>query len=204
MKRSVREAKKQEKRTLILTTTARLFKEKGYHATTIADIIRETGLARGTFYLYFREKQEIFNEMLKALYTSLTAGVWQFEIEKFQDRESFYNQLVALGYRLLKIFREHREVVQILVSNPAGADSAFDRQVHGFYTLLVEVARGMIERGIETGRIVPHDSKLLSLILTGGLREFVFQWLTTGLYEDELEDKIEQIVFFFMRGVEVR
>ena len=53
-----REQKKEENRNVILQSAKTVFIEKGYHNTSISDIIRQTGLARGTFYLYFQNKKE--------------------------------------------------------------------------------------------------------------------------------------------------
>ncbi|MGA1341970.1 MAG: TetR/AcrR family transcriptional regulator [Hyphomonas sp.] len=47
-------------RRAILTAARRVFALIGYEATTVRDIIRETELASGTFYNYFRSKEEVF------------------------------------------------------------------------------------------------------------------------------------------------
>ncbi len=47
-------------RRAILTAARRIFALIGYEATTVRDIIRETDLASGTFYNYFKSKEEVF------------------------------------------------------------------------------------------------------------------------------------------------
>jgi len=47
-------------RRAILTAARRVFALIGYEATTVRDIIRETELASGTFYNYFKSKEEVF------------------------------------------------------------------------------------------------------------------------------------------------
>jgi AcrR family transcriptional regulator len=47
-------------RRAILTAARRVFALIGYEATTVRDIIRETDLASGTFYNYFKSKEEVF------------------------------------------------------------------------------------------------------------------------------------------------
>lgn len=59
-----REATKALNRQLILEAARRVFAELGYGATTVRDIIRQTGLASGTFYNYFRSKEEIHEAIL--------------------------------------------------------------------------------------------------------------------------------------------
>lgn len=58
-----REKNKELNRAAILTAARILFGESGYSETTVRDIIGRTGLASGTFYNYFRSKEEIFKAL---------------------------------------------------------------------------------------------------------------------------------------------
>lgn len=53
------EENKQQKKTRLMDTAFYLFTTKGFARTTIADIVHEADLAKGTFYLYFRDKYEL-------------------------------------------------------------------------------------------------------------------------------------------------
>lgn len=55
-----REQTKIQNRLLILEAARRVFAELGFGATTVRDIIRATPLASGTFYNYFKSKEEVF------------------------------------------------------------------------------------------------------------------------------------------------
>jgi AcrR family transcriptional regulator len=52
-------AHEQEVRDRILSAAARVFSEKGYHSSTIADVVRESGLSVGAIYSYFSGKDEL-------------------------------------------------------------------------------------------------------------------------------------------------
>lgn len=52
----------QEIRVRIVAAAARVFSEKGYHSSTIADVVREAGLSVGAIYTYFSGKEELFRE----------------------------------------------------------------------------------------------------------------------------------------------
>lgn len=58
-----REKTKQANREAILLAAAQVFAELGYGATTVRDIIRRTDLAAGTFYNYFKSKEEVFEAL---------------------------------------------------------------------------------------------------------------------------------------------
>jgi AcrR family transcriptional regulator len=60
---SRRERTKAQNRRTILEAAARVFAEMGYGAATVRDIIRATSLASGTFYNYFKSKEEVFQAL---------------------------------------------------------------------------------------------------------------------------------------------
>ena len=58
-----RERTKTANRTAILAAARKVFAQLGYEAATVRDIIRGTDLASGTFYNYFRSKEEVFEAL---------------------------------------------------------------------------------------------------------------------------------------------
>lgn len=61
--RGKREETKASNRLAIIDAARRVFAELGYGATTVRDIIRATDLASGTFYNYFKSKEEVFQAL---------------------------------------------------------------------------------------------------------------------------------------------
>ena len=61
----------EQKKKDILTASVQIFAEKGFHAAGIADIAQKLGMGHGTFYRYFKNKEDIFdsavNEILKEI-----------------------------------------------------------------------------------------------------------------------------------------
>ena len=55
---------KKQKREALLNTAYELFTTKGTNATAISDIVRQAGVAKGTFYLYFKDKYDIKNKLV--------------------------------------------------------------------------------------------------------------------------------------------
>lgn len=58
------ELKKESKRKDLLNAAFELFISKGFHNTSIADIVGQAGIAKGTFYLYFKDKTDIRNRLI--------------------------------------------------------------------------------------------------------------------------------------------
>lgn len=56
--------KKKKKKEALFTTAYELFTTKGIQSTAISDIVEHAGVAKGTFYLYFKDKYDIKNKLV--------------------------------------------------------------------------------------------------------------------------------------------
>lgn len=65
------EIKKENKRKDLLNAAFELFTKNGFHNTSIADIVEKAGIAKGTFYLYFKDKNDIRNQLIATKSTQL-------------------------------------------------------------------------------------------------------------------------------------
>jgi AcrR family transcriptional regulator len=62
-----------ERRSEILDTAEKLFHIKGYEKCTVNDILKEVAIAKGTFYYYFKSKQEVLDAIV-ARYTEIVVN----------------------------------------------------------------------------------------------------------------------------------
>jgi TetR/AcrR family transcriptional repressor of nem operon len=63
-----------ENRRTIVKAAERLFKERGFEAVTVADVMKAAGLTHGGFYGYFRSKDELITTVLAEALARTTAG----------------------------------------------------------------------------------------------------------------------------------
>jgi len=87
----------------IAETAERLFIEHGYEETPIEMIIKEIGIAKGTFYHYFRSKDDLLNLLVDDLIEEVTRTIKQLSEEKEGDpvermfKVSYYFRTLAIG-----------------------------------------------------------------------------------------------------------
>ena len=103
----VPEERKQE----LIDTAERLFLEKGYEQTTVADIVREIEVAQGTFYYYFSSKEKILEAIIEKDITALEEDVRQ--IMSREDATAAI-KLNAVVNSIIGISTSRREIMDYL------------------------------------------------------------------------------------------
>ena len=119
-----RELNKAENRTALLKAARGVFAEMGYGAASVRDIVRRTDLASGTFYNYFKDKDEIF----EAVVAELTGVLLQRHREgrgRATTAEAFvrehyaaYFNFLAEDPELLALARSSFTAVRTLLDKP--------------------------------------------------------------------------------------
>lgn len=142
-----------EIRARIIETSWKLFHEKGFGDTTINDIIREAGISKGTFYYYFRSK----DNLLDTLSDVLDAEYERLAGEMPEDMHSF-DKLVMLNYLVHSFINENIDykLLAYLYSTQIVKDhssSLLDR--NRFYFRLLEQ---IIEEGRKKGELTEELS----------------------------------------------
>src|SRR5690242_13970166 len=94
-----------ERRRQEITTAAfKVFAERGYHATGIADIARELGLGHGTFYRYFANKRDIVTRVVEVAVERIVVAVGAESPDLANTAEEYHAQLQRIGRGLYDLF----------------------------------------------------------------------------------------------------
>lgn len=195
------EKRKELTREKILQAARAVFAQKGYGGTSIADIVKKSKLARGTFYLHFQSVEQVLNALLQEIFIDIQRYLTDMQVEAL-DQKNFKIALSDLAKSLLSVFQGHRETV-ILLLTTMNAEPKIRAQTIWFQELMQASIRVMLDRGITSGRLKKHDSELMSFLVSGGLREVLSQWLLFGRYEKQIESKVDEMIAIYMNGVEL-
>ncbi|KWW12638.1 hypothetical protein AS888_09800 [Peribacillus simplex] len=83
-----------EKHKLIIDKSVELFSEKGYHATSVQEIAEKCGIAKGSFYNYFKSKEELLVSIFKYFYEALTDALLDWELDvSLSNKDRFLGQI---------------------------------------------------------------------------------------------------------------
>ena len=135
---------KQEKERKLLNTALHLFTEKGIKKTSIQDIVHEAGIAKGTFYLYFKDKYELQDVLLAKTSHEFFANACkkanQHHFDRLDDKivfiiDSIINELINRP-NILKFIQKNlslglysEKLTDLLDSEELGIKELFVREV---------------------------------------------------------------------------
>ncbi len=148
-----------------------LFSQKGYHGTSIDDLIEAASIARGTFYLYFESKRAIFDELLNELFITLAATVRRIDVGP--GAKPPLEQLNVTVDLIFNTLMENRALARILLREAVGIDADFDRKLLDFYGRIEALLMSAIETGTEMGLVRTCDAKLAARCILGAAKEMV-------------------------------
>jgi AcrR family transcriptional regulator len=133
-----------ERRNEILDTAEKLFHTKGYGKCTVNDILKEVAIAKGTFYYYFKSKEEVLDAVVLR-YIDIIAGRAE-EILKKDDidtKEKLISEFMAM--------RINNQIGSDMLNEMHKAENALLHQkaLNQIVTVMAPVLAKVIEEGIE-------------------------------------------------------
>ncbi len=108
--------KKKEKQDSLLASAYKLFTRNGFNKTSISDISSEAGVAKGTFYLYFKDKYDIRNKLVchKSSKIFLEAAK---ELEKYKDTVNFEDKILFLVDYIVNYLNNDKYMLTFISKN---------------------------------------------------------------------------------------
>ena len=183
----LRERQRQEREMLVLRAAADLFVERGYHETSMEDIAARVGIAKGTVYLYFPSKREIFLETFRQGTLALQEEVAR-NMAAEDDTEAkiraFIRTRLDYSERNRGFIRIYYTEFNNMLIHPAPVQQEFqdlyNRQAHA-------LAR-VIEDGIERKQVRRMDAPAAARFIYDSTRGFIAQrllgWSASSVEED--------------------
>lgn len=165
--------RKIERRQKILTHARDVFARRGYHDAKIEDIVLAAGIARGTFYLYFKDKRAVFEEIVDRAFTQI--GMAIVRVDPKDPSRTVAEQVHENTRRIVGTLLEDRATTKILLTDAVGLDPAFDRKLQSFYEVVEGLLVESLSEGQELGVVAPGDPRMFAYLILGAMKEVLYQ-----------------------------
>ena len=184
---------KEERRRQLLDAGIQCFGEKGYHATQISDIIAKAKVARGTFYLYFESKRQIFDAIMTELFAKVQA---QIKTIPYDAPEEIPSQILGNIRRVTGLLMESPLLAKILMNEAVGLDAELDERLRNFYDQILDYIRRGLKQGQAMGFVREGNIPVLAICLLGCVKEVFYQFFLgrEKPTEDAIIDEVYKLV----------
>jgi AcrR family transcriptional regulator len=186
-----------DRRNQLLGAALELFAARGYHATSIDDIIQKASVARGTFYLHFHSKKEIFDRLLDHLFERVTASITPIKIG---PPEAMAAEVRANVAALCTALEDNLPMGRVLLEQAVGLNEVGREQLRGFYIRVLDRIERAVAVGQTLGIVHPGEPSLIAVCLLGMVKEALYQQII-GTRSFPIEVLVTEIFAFVRRGV---
>ena len=180
------------KRDLILNKAIELFAKNGFENVKVSDITNSISIGKGTFYLYFQNKQELLFECFKT-FSELPTPL-EAKLDSGDDKDLMSRMGNRLG-NLLENFGQFRGVLNLLRSSIGSEDeNILEIAIKAYGSIILPVERD-IQSAINDGVFRETDAELAAYFLVGGGENLAFRLFIDDKYTSQ------QILEFAQRFV---
>lgn len=172
-----RKLRSTERRDVILSAALDEFSSRGFEAARLDDVARRAGVAKGTIYLYFRDKESLFQELVRAMLTPLVGT-----IEALGQADA---PLPVLADRLVELFvREvyetrRRDVIRLMISEGRRFPKLAEFYYEEVLSRIISAVRTLLRRAAARGEVPEALSEFPQIIAAPGLVAIIW----SGLFE---------------------
>ncbi|HEX2060092.1 MAG TPA: helix-turn-helix domain-containing protein [Thermoanaerobaculia bacterium] len=188
----------------IQEATMRVIARKGMAAATMQDIADEAGVAKGTIYLYFRDRDELVEKTFECAMLEL----FQRIDDALHRDMPFEEKMRAVISAQLAFFRNNREFFRLYLAlrtsdNPQQRQRRQKQTCHPQYRARVQNFAGVLEQAMDRGEIRRLDPLRLALFIIEGSTAIIIERLS----EEEsppAEADVDLITGLILDGVRKR
>ncbi len=155
-------SKKLEKKMNIIDTAFSLFREHSVNATAIDDIVKAAGIARGTFYLYFKDKSDLLEQIILYKSTEYMKAVLKSTLSEPLSLEGdFYGRVKVFLNCFIDFLIENKEILPVMSKNLASCI----KHLPEFYdSEIADIYRSLIDYMVKMG-YTPENAHITTLIV---------------------------------------
>ncbi len=184
-----------ERRRDLLRKAKLLFSNKGFSNTSVSDIVNSLGIARGTFYIYFSDKNDIYKEVLRGLVDEISSRL------KVIRGNNPVGQLKQNLERVFDLVISDKDLAKLILYHPYGLNKDFDEIVEGFLSDVKSLIEHALKKGMDMGLIEKCNVEFLSSITLGAFLQLSKDILLGNIKEAEIRDLIDEIIHLGLNGM---
>jgi TetR/AcrR family transcriptional regulator, fatty acid metabolism regulator protein len=160
----------------ILDAALDVFSSKGYHDTTVDEIVEASATSKGSVYFHFPNKQRLFIALVDRFADLLERRV----IEAIGEQEIGIERVRAALQACLETFGKYRLLAKVLLVQAAGLGAVFEQKRQEVLNRFAGLVETYLIEAVEVGDLDPMDTEVVSHAWIGAINAVVIRWVYTG------------------------
>ncbi len=160
------------KRERILASGLRLFAYEPYQAVTMDRVADAAGVAKGTLYLYFQSKEDLYLEILSDGLETISRN-YASTVDPAAPVKDRLRHAVTLT---IQFYNERRDLLRLIYTEEPRMAQARNRLIQGWRDRGVRFFTTLIEEGMQTGAFRPGDALLATHAILGAMRSVMLYY----------------------------
>ncbi len=190
-----------DKRDRILNAAIKVFAKNGFYATRVSEIAKAAGVADGTIYLYFKNKDDvlisIFEDGIRRLLTILR------KVAASDDPvEQRIKRIIELQLGLLE---DQRDLAEVITVNLRQSSRLLKQYGAPLFMEYIEVLAGVVDEGQKQGTFRSDlNSRVVARALFGALDGILLTWALGEADPQALRRAASHCASLFLEGLRDR
>lgn len=187
-----------DKKRQILFSAGRVFSKKGFHEASITDVIKHAGIARGTFYLYFKSKRDVFDSLLNELLVELDERIRPVDLSLNSEP---LQQVKDNIRRVIELITREPDLAKILFLQSTGLDKRSSEAVQEFYERILTMIEGALKLGIQIGLVRKCNTRITAIIALGTVKEVANSLISSKKQMPSMAIIVDEIIHYGLSGI---
>ncbi|MEB2269342.1 TetR/AcrR family transcriptional regulator [Bacillus safensis] len=185
-----------DRRQMILDGATKAFTQFGYKATTMDLVAKLANVGKGTIYTFFKNKEELFDE----IFTSLLMEMRKIADEAIDEKNSFSENLHLALFAILEFRKNHQLTIKIFQENAELGTSAVKEMIEKMEQMIIRYIKTKVKEAIDKGDIKPCDPELTAFVMVKLYIALIFDW--EKRYEPLTKEEVaESLELYVLKGL---
>ena len=185
----------ESKRNLIFLATRKLLARQAFHDLKMDDIAQRAGIAKGSLYLYFKDKESLYSSLVQSLFDKLPPRILELMQSPREPRRLLRDVLETQ----VLFFEEHLDVFVHFFREGPGP-GAHQERLRNSFRRHVENLATVIKQGIIKGQFRHVNPVKAAIIMVGLVRSAIVERIH-GFTKKPISADIDEIWNIYMKGI---
>ena len=171
----VRQARSVERREAILSAALDEFSARGFETARLDDVAKRAGIAKGTIYLYFRDKESLFQELIRSMLTPIVGSIeamGQADVPAAKLADTIVELFVREIYETRR-----KDVIRLMISEGRRFPKLAEFYYREVLSRVIVAMRALLSRAAARGEVSAELARFPQIIAAPGLVAIVWDGL---------------------------